>query len=188
MFRKFSNFCNKTIIFLVCVSDVIILAGNEMKCYEVHFANISSVATFKDYIDCLFAIQDKIYINGDLTLYRDYDHMYLKIEIGTIRNKINKSFFIKTFPYCNFKPKNNAMIKMVVLSLRNTTNFNFSCPVKKGKYFFWNLKIFSPEFPYKLFYNAEIVYYVGVRSYFKHQGKLIPLTETNISFAIEKSC
>ncbi|XP_037921583.1 uncharacterized protein LOC119658320 [Hermetia illucens] len=188
MLKKFSNFCYKTIFLLICVPDVVIPAADEAKCYELHFANISCFAMIRDYVDCLVTIQDKIYINGDVTLYKDFDNVYLKIEVGTVRNKLHKSVFIKTFAYCNFHPKNNAMMKMVVVSLRNTTNFDFNCPVKKGKYFLRNLKIFSPEFPYKLFYKAKIAYYVCIRTYFKHQGKLIQLTETNTSFAIERSC
>lgn len=117
----------------------------------------------RDYVDCLVTIQDKIYINGDVTLYKDFDNVYLKIEVGTVRNKLHKSVFIKTFAYCNFHPKNNAMMKMVVVSLRNTTNFDFNCPVKKGSIFYEIWKSFLQNFhiSYSTKRKLHIMYALG---------------------------
>lgn len=133
-------------------------------------------------------IRDRVYMNGEVNTYRDFDDLFLSIDIGVVRNQIRRLVFAKRFSYCNVQPKNNAVMKMLIASFKSATNFGFQCPVRKGKYYLRNFTVFSPEFPYQLFYKAKSTYDAGIGTFLKEQKKSVQLAQVNVSFVIDKNC
>ncbi|CAD7090620.1 unnamed protein product [Hermetia illucens] len=167
MFITPLSFYWETFFLLISIISVVVPLLMQKKCYELRFTNMSYAILTEHEFNATLEIRDRVYMNGEVNTYRDFDDLFLSIDIGVVRNQIRRLVFAKRFSYCNVQPKNNAVMKMLIASFKSATNFGFQCP---------------------LFYKAKSTYDAGIGTFLKEQKKSVQLAQVNVSFVIDKNC